>query len=319
MLSSILSTLSVFLDFGTFILRYWPDMFLKKLSILIILLAGCAHAPQLPPENKKPLILVSIAPYKFLTERIAGEDFEVQTIIPSRSNPHSFEPTARQVLEISRGQVWFSIGEPFEAKVLPLLQKSSPSLVVADLRDGIELKPFDESHHVCHHCSSDSLDRHIWLSPRLAGKQAANIAKVLSDRFPEKKEEFQKNLQNCLAELEKINQEIQTILTPLQERSILVSHSAFGYFCLEYGLEQLSVEQEGKDARPRYLEEMLAKARKSHTAIALALPQHNNKGAQVIADEMNIPIRLIDPYSADYFDTLLHLARLIADPLQKVP
>jgi zinc transport system substrate-binding protein len=294
-------------------------MLSKKLflfPLFILLLAACGRPP-LPSANSKPLVLVSIAPYQFLTKRIAGETLDVQTIIPQRANPHAFEPTSRQVLEISRGQVWFRIGEPFENKILPLLLEKSPGLIVSDLRDGIELQPADEG-HVCLHCSLDHLDRHIWLSPTFAGLQAKNIAAVLSHRFPEKKEEFEKNLQTCLAELKQLDLEIQELLASLQDRSFVVSHSAFGYFCREYGLEQLSVEQEGKEPRPRHLEEMLAKARSAHAAVALALPQHNNKGVQIIADEMRVPIRMIDPYSADYFDTLRTLARLIADPRREV-
>jgi zinc transport system substrate-binding protein len=291
--------------------------FFRYIPILILALAGCGpgcgQVPQ-PLERAKPLVLVSIAPYKSIAERIAGAAFDVQTIIPPRSNPHVFEPTSRQVLEISRGHVWFRIGEPFETKVVRLLQENNPGLIVADLRDGIELQPVEDDDHQCAHCSSDSLDRHIWLSPKLAGRQAVHIAQVLSDRFPEQKDEIQKNLQNCLAELKSLDLEIQTILAPLEKRSFIVSHSAFGYFCHDYGLKQLSVEQEGKDARPRRLEEMLGEATRLSAAVAFALPQHNNKGAQMIADEMNIPIRLIDPYSADYFNTLRTLARLIADP-----
>lgn len=292
-------------------------MLSKLFLFLFFLLFGCSRSSDPAPENKKPLVLVSIAPYKSLTERIAGGALAVQTIIPPRSNPHAFEPTSRQVMEISHGQIWFRIGEPFEEKILPLLVESSPALYIADLRDGIELKPADEDHK-CSHFSNEHLDRHIWLSPKLAAIQAKHIAEVLIEQFPQYEERFAKNLQNCLAELLLLDQEIQQLLAPLQERSFIVSHPAFGYFCREYGLEQLSVEQEGKDPRPRHLKEMLAKARKTHAAIALALPQHNNKGAQVIASQMKVPIRMIDPYSADYFDTMRNLARMIAEPQKEV-
>ena len=63
---------------------------------------------------------------------------------------------------------------------------------------------------------------------------------------------------------------------------------------------------------------MLEKAKVNHAAIALALPQHNNKGAQVIAGEMKVPIRMIDPYSADYFDTMRNLAHMIAEPRTEI-
>jgi len=290
---------------------------IKLVLLLVLFLASCGPVSS-PVENRKPLVLVSIAPYKFLAERIGGEAIEVETIIPPRSNPHAFEPTSRQVLEISRGQIWFRIGEPFEEKILPLLRKSSPQLAVADLRDGIELQPAEEEHQQsCSHCSADQMDRHAWLSPKLAALQAEQIARILSDRFPEIKECVQKNLAACLVDLERLDRELETLLEPLQERSFIVSHSAFRYFCRDYKLVQLSVEQEGKEPRPRHLEEMLERAKKAHPAVALALPQHNNKGAQIIAKEMNVPVRMVDPYCADYFEMLRNLARFIADPLSE--
>lgn len=288
-------------------------MYAFIIPLLFFFLAACGRPPE-APEKPKPLLLVSIAPYKFLVEKVAGEAFDVQTIIPSRSNPHVFEPTSRQVQEIARGELWFRIGEPFEEKILSLLLEKRPKLTIFDLREGIDLQPSDPESHSCCQSHSDRLDRHVWLSPKLASLQAEHIRETLSNRFPEEKEQFNKNLQNCLSELAQLDLEIQEILAPLEERAFIVSHSAFGYFCREYGLVQLSVEQEGKDPRPRHLEEMLAKARKTRVAVALALPQHNNKGAQMIADEMKVPILMIDPYSADYFATLLNLARMIADP-----
>lgn len=295
---------------GYFLLK----MFVKIIPFLLLILVSCGRSAPAAPgkENLKPLVLVSIAPYQFLAEQIGRDAIDVQTIIPAGSNPHAYEPTSRQVLEIARGQIWFRIGEPFENKVLSLIKDRNPELAIFDLRDGIELLASGEE--TCAHCSLDHLDRHIWLSPKLAGKQAESIADVLALQFPEKKELFQKNLDSFLAQLFQLDAEIEALLEPLQDRVLVVSHPAFTYFCRDYRLEQLSVEQEGKDPRPRHLEEMMDKAIQGHAEIALALPQYNNKGAQMIAERLNVPIRMIDPYSFEYFETMRKLARMIADP-----
>ncbi|HSX38233.1 MAG TPA: zinc ABC transporter substrate-binding protein [Chlamydiales bacterium] len=287
---------------------------ISGIFVFFILLAGCASAPQKldrEPRERKPLVLVSVAPYRFLIEKIGEEAIDVETIIPSHSNPHAFEPTSKQVLAISRGQIWFRIGEPFEEKLLPMLRKNNPELAIYDLREGIEL----QSLSVESDCDSvDHLDRHIWLSPKLAAIQAQTIAAALQRRFPENRDLFQKNLDRFLMEIEQLDAEVRSLLEPVQERKFIVSHPAFGYFCREYHLEQLSIEQEGKDPRPRYLEEVLKQAQNAHVALALALPQHNNKGAQLIASKMNVPIRVVDPYSPQFFDTVRHLACLLANP-----
>lgn len=284
---------------------------MKKIFFLCLLLAACGKAPK--TETGKPLILVSIAPYQFLASEIAGDEFEVRSVVPASANPHSFEPTASQVAGVSQGVVWFRIGEPFEGKIIPILKGRNPELAVADLREGIEL--IEEGHALgCKHCSMDHLDRHIWLSPKLAGVQAAIIEKTLSEKFPEKEGLFKANLAKLQLNLVSLNEEIVEILKGVENRTILVSHPAFGYFCKEYDLSQLSVEYEGKDPRPKHLEEILNRAVAESMELALALPQYNNKGAQLIAEKLHVPIHMIDPYSADYFETMRKLAHLVADP-----
>jgi len=282
------------------------------LSCILLTAASCGKStPQ--PTHQKPLLLVSIAPYRFLAERIAGPDFDVQTVVPAASNPHSFEPTSSQVTGMSRSQMWFRIGEPFEGKILPILQHRNPKLTVTDLRDGIEL--IEEGPHFgCHHCSMEHLDRHIWLSPKLAKEQAKLIEKALSEQYPEKSTVFQNNLAQLNTDLGSLDEEIRDILKNVEKRTLLVSHPAFGYFCKDYNFVQLSVEYEGKDPRPKHLEEILRRAVTESAEVALALPQYNNKGAQLIAEKLHMPVRMIDPYSVDYFETMRKLAHMIAEP-----
>jgi zinc transport system substrate-binding protein len=283
------------------------------LLVLFTLVASCSQKKASPEESPKPLLLVSISPYRFLVEQIAGPDFEVRAVVPLASNPHSFEPTASQVNDMSKGQIWFYIGESFEKKISPILKSRNPSMTMQDLREGIQLIETGPSLS-CKECCMDHLDRHIWLSPKLANSQAFLIEQKLSAQFPEKKELFEKNFANLSTRLTALDQEIQEILKPVQKRTILVSHPAFGYFCKEYNFEQLSIEYEGKDPRPKHIEEILNKAVMQSMELALALPQYNNKGAQLIAEKLHMPVRLIDPYSSDYIETMRKLAHLIADP-----
>jgi len=235
----------------------------------------------------------------------------VETIAPQSANPHSFEPTSRQVAHMTQGRVWFCIGEPFEKKLLPLLQNRNPNLSVLDLRNNVHL--IAEEGLSCTHCSMDHQDRHIWMSPKDTRIQVLEMARVLQEIFPEKKEEITENLNVLLADLQQLDHQIHAILNTSKHRTILVSHPAFGYFCKDYGCHQLSVEYEGKDPRPKHIEEILSKALAAQTEIAIVLPQYNNKGVQLIAEKLHIPVRMIDPYSPNYFKTLLDMALIIAN------
>lgn len=288
-------------------------MSLSKIFYICFALLVCigCNKRAAPVSAQKPLILVSIAPYKLIAERIAGPNFAVETVAPAAADPHSFEPTANQVLGLQKAEVWFCIGESFEKKIIPILQNNIDGLTVADLREGIELI---EEELGCHECSMDHLDRHIWLSPKLFTEQAKIIEKTLCEKYPEQKDLFLANSKNLSDELRLLDTEIKEILKGVEKRTLLVSHPAFGYFCKDYDIVQLSVEYEGKDPRPKHLEEILKRAVVESAEIALALPQYNNKGAQMIARQLHKPIRYIDPYSPDYFETMRKLAKIIADP-----
>lgn len=283
---------------------------MKKIFILLIcaLFVSCAQksAESAPPS--RTLLLVSVPPYQSLVQEIAGDSFKVITVVPPSADPHTYEPTARQLAEISEGKLWFQIGEPFEKKLLTLLPNATP----LDLRQGLPM--ITTPHACCSHAHSDEMDRHIWLSPKMVAVQIDTIAKELSSRYPEQKEDFAErslHLQNRLTEL---NQEIELRLHNAVAKSFLISHPAFAYFCRDYGCQQLSVEQEGKEPKPKELEELLGSAVSSGARIAIAIPQHNNKGAQLIADKLKIPVRFVDPYANNCLETMKTLAELIENP-----
>ena len=278
-------------------------------SLLLIFLASCSPAPK--PKDK-PLALVSIAPYQFIVERVAGDALDVHTVVPQGANPHSYEPTARQVMGLSKGAIWFRIGEPFEEKIIPILHEKEPNFWIQDLREGIDLIP-EVSGLACSHCAMEHLDRHIWMSPKLAAVQVEQIVKTLGERFPEKASLFQQNGAMLIEDLLELDSEIEAALKYVEKRQLLVSHPAFGYFCRDYNIEQISVEYEGKDPRPHHLDEVLQEAVEHSLDFTLALPQYNNKVAQIIAEKLRVPVKWIDPYSKNYFEMMRHLAHLIAE------
>lgn len=267
---------------------------LKKFFLLSILFLNVAFA-------KQETILVSLAPYRFFVEQIAGDDFRVETIVPSATNPHAFEPTPSQMKQMGKASIWFRIGEPFETKLVSVLQRRG--LVVSDLRKGIDLMG-----SLC----CEKADRHIWLSPSRVKEQVSLIEHVLSKQYPAKKALFQENSEILCKKLDALDEDIRHLLKS-KKQTILVSHPAFGYFCSDYKLEQLSVEQEGKEPKPKYLEAILEKAISQNVKIAFELPQYNNKGTQMIAKKLHLALHSVDPYSADYFDTMKQLAQCLHD------
>ena len=274
---------------------------MRKVFILFLLFFSCNK------EEQNSSVLVTIPPYGYFVERISQNKLQMEILVPPGTNPHIYEPNPKQVKNILGVRVWFQTGELLEQKILTVLKEYNPQLQAVDLSQGF---PLLEQDHCDHH--EEGRDVHIWMSPKLAQKQARMIAEALIAAFPNEKATFDEGLQMLLQDLETLDAEIRARLKPYAGDAILVSHPAFGYFCAEYGLIQLSVECEGKDPLPQDIVRTLNEAEEHHVRTVLTQAQYNNKGAILIAEKLRLPVYQIDPYAIDYMENLRHLSRMIA-------
>lgn len=253
-------------------------------------------------------VLVSVAPHKFFVDKIADGTVTVGLMVPAGASSHTFEPTPKQMLAASKADLWFTLGESFETRAIKALTAYNPEMKTVDLRTGVDMIKADP-HSGCCCCCASSHDLHIWLSARQAKIQAATIANALSQRYPENAARYQTALKQFLQELDALDQQIDTILKPLKNRLIMVSHPAYAYFCRDYLLRQLSIEFEGKDPTPYQLNNILNQARAAGIKKVYIQAQYSSKGAKLIAKELGAEVVMLDPYAEDYINSMLEIAR----------
>ena len=284
--------------------------YLFLIAVLFLpLFSSCSSNSE---ENSKPRVLVSIPPYLYFVEKIAGDVVQTSSLAPEGTNPHIFEPSPRQIQEVYQAKVWIKLGESFEQKIATTLSTLHKNLIVVDLSKEV---PLFSDHSCCHtheHSHAESADLHIWMSPVLAKAQADAIAKALIEAFPEHEVLFNERLVSFQKELDELYLQIKEKLSPYAHQAVLVSHPAFGYFCRDFDLEQISIEVEGKEPRPQDISSVLERAAKASVRVVLIQEQYNNKGAVAIADKMNIPTFNTDPYSSKYKEMLLDITSQIA-------
>jgi zinc transport system substrate-binding protein len=284
-------------------------------SILCLLLPSCSREEL---KEKKPIVLVSIPPYAFFVAEIAGQTVDIRSLVPIGVNPHIYEPTPKEVQGHQNAALWVRLGESFDTKVSNYFKTQHVDVKVVDVTQGISLLSFcDENGLITEHATCDhheGKDLHIWLSPRLAKKQAALIAEGLIAILPHNEEHYRNALTKITKKLDELDQKLQGILKDSRGTAILVSHPSFGYFCRDYGLIQLSIEMEGKEPLPQDVTEILKNIKRYNIQKVFLQPQYSNKGAELIAKRLNLPTYVIDPYTADYEGTLINLAHIIAHP-----
>lgn len=274
--------------------------------------SSCEKRESLP---SKPIVLVSVPSYLYFINRIAGDTVTAHSLIPAGANPHIYEPAPKQVQQFRQAVLWIRLGELSEKKTYTILKDQSCSMRIVDITQGIPLLPFEGTHSrgKSHHCGrTDENDLHIWLSPKLAKQQAKTIASHLCDLFPQNRERYEKALASFLMDLDVLDKEITALLFSKKGSAILVSHPAFSYFCQDYDLTQLSIEIEGKDPLPQNVTSILKKAREYKVATIIIEPQYSDKGAQLIAECLKLPLCIVDPYAEDYLKNMKHIAEIAA-------
>jgi zinc transport system substrate-binding protein len=277
---------------------------IKSISLFLLLFFFSLQA-------EETHILVSVAPHKFFVEKIAGSTVQVQLMVPAGASSHTYEPTPKQILSASKASLWFCIGESFETRALKALKAYNRELEAIDMRRGVDMIKADPFTGCCC-CHASSHDLHIWLSVRQAKTQAETIAATLSMALPQHAALYESNLKQFLEDLDGLDQEIQHILGPLQNRTMLVSHPAYAYFCRDYNMTQLSIEFEGKDPTPKQLTRILNSARAAHADKVFIQQQYSSKGARLFAQELGARIVLLDPYAEEYFDSMREIAHALA-------
>lgn len=279
---------------------------------LLIIAAVCT--PNASNAADRETVFVSIAPQKFLVERLAGDAVRVHVLLPSGASPATYEPTPKQMAALSAASLFLQIGAPFEAPLLGKISSLMPDLHMVDCRSGVELEPMDDHAHA----HGDAFfDPHIWLDPLRMKVVASTTADALAVLLPEAGREIRQNLQGLLSAIDQTHEQIVSILEPFAGESILVFHPAFGYFTRRYGLHQVAVEDEGKAPSARRLAAVISTFDDGEVTAIFVQPQFSASAAQRVADALGCEVVILDPLAEAYLANLEIMADRISASLRK--
>ena len=276
------------------------------LSLICAFTTGCGNDKAAPSsdDRNQTLVFVSILPQKFFVEQLAGDSVKVSVLVPPGKSPHSFEPTPRQVTELARAEMFFTIGVDFERAFIPTLRKSLPNLAIRDMASGIELRHGVEDDHD----HGESEDPHIWLGPRQAKKIAQNTMEFLEELDTVDETELTENYQALIEEIDALDAELTELLAPLHGKTLLVFHPSFGYFADSYGLVQKAIEIGGGEPSPQQLSAIIEEAQKSESRVIFVQPQFGSSSADAVAKAIGGAVVKIDPLAEHWIENMRKIA-----------
>ena len=96
----------------------------------------------------------------------------------------------------------------------------------------------------------------------------------------------------------------------------MVFHPAWTYFAKDYGLEQVSIEEGGKEPGPRALQRISEKGKKLEIKVIFVQKQFGFSIAKKIANMIGATVREMDPLKEDYMNNMRETAQAISGALQ---
>lgn len=236
---------------------------LTVFTLLPVLLTGCGTAAQggadaasAATDATQMTVYTSFYPMYDFASKIGGDKIVLHNMVPSDSEPHTWEPSPSDITALENADVFIYNGAGMEHWVEDVLASlQNKDLVVVDSSANITLLPGGHSHDdededEDEHGEEESFDPHVWLGIREAKQQLLAIKDALSQADPANKDYYEANYVKYAAEFDALDQEYTDTLSALPNKEIVVSHQAFGYLCAAYGLTQVAVEGLSPDSEP---------------------------------------------------------------------
>ena len=286
-------------------------MDIKKYIFLLLTtltLAACAGNGE---NNRTQTLTVTIEPLRYFTEAIAGDKFQVVSIVPKGGNPETYDPTPQQLVDLARSKASLRIGHiGFEQAWIERLQANTPQLPFYDMSQGVDL--IHEIHPHAHtQGNHDGVEPHIWNSIPNAHIISANICKALSEIDPDNQEYYRHRLDSVQRMIDRTEREMQRYLSNA-DPSFLIYHPALSYFARDYSLQQISIEEGGKEPSPTHLQELMNLCRQKQVRVVFVQQEFDQRNAEVIAQQLHLKIVPINPLTYDWAKEMIHIAQSLS-------
>ena len=290
-----------------------------QLIIYASLLVGVYSSCKPPRTDKREKLSVTIDPQKYFLESIVGQNFEVNCIVPPGANPESFDVSPSQMMALGKSKLYFQVGHlGIENTLVDKIRANNPDLEIINCSDGLEAIAHDHGHDDCeHNHGHNGTDPHVWSSPATAKIIVNNMYKAVVESDSINKELYTINYENLLTTINETDSIIKSYIAKAPSKSFIIYHPALSYFAEEYGLQQLSIEFEGKNPSPGQLKDLIDEAKREGVKVVFVQQEYDSKNAEIVAEAIGgktVPINLLSYY---WNEEMIKVAKALAQKLDE--
>ena len=258
------------------------------LAPLLLVLGGCAQNTENNAASQpvgKLRVITSFYPLYEIAKNVGGDRVEIKNLVPAGSEPHDYELTPQDILEINRADLVIVNGaglEPLVDRLRIDLQKKGVSfleMAIPMQRSGVTADP------------------HFWLDPMLYIDESLLIAMRLSDVDFSHGDKYKENLNSYVKKIQDLHNDFEKGLANCKSRTVITSHEAFNYLAKRYNLEMISVAGFSPEAEvsAKKLTELVKIVKDKKVQYIFTETLVNPKIAETLAAEAGIKTLTLNP------------------------
>lgn len=273
------------------------------LALTMTLTFSCSYT-----VKEEKTLTVSILPQKYLLDRIVGERMKVRSLLNSAGDPETYDPSMSHLMNVEKSLAYFRVGHiGFEDAIGERIRKSCPGLPVIDTSEGIALIRGTHGH-------DSEVDPHIWTSVANARIMARNMHRAVVSLDPGHAREYDGNLERLLCHLDSVDAAIRGLLEHAPSRTFAVWHPSLSYFARDYGLTQLALGSEHKDASVASLKERIDSVEASDARVFFIQRDVDSRQSRAVLSQLRIGEAPVNPLDYDWDEEMLEIGRNLASP-----
>lgn len=300
------------------------------LSFVAVLVVTTACGGVTSDDDDRLAIVASTTIIGDIVGQVVGDRADVEVLVPAGSDPHEFQPSARQVSMLQAADVVFVVGQGFEAGLADTLAAAADDGVfVAEL--GLQVDPLPFRWDADEPLTDEGLDPHFWMDPRRVGLAARLVGEVLSSL--DDRVDWPASARAYRDVLEGLEDEMRSALevVPPASRLLVTNHETLGYFADRFDFEILGAVVPGGstlgDPSSAALAELVSAMRSRGVDVIFTESIESDALARSVAAEVGPDAEVVELFTGSLGDagtgaeTLVEMLRLdamrIADALDR--